>query len=319
MKQALYKLGPCKHTRTKRKHESKMPKQPTNQAPTAQTTESARALRLRTRTVRAQSQTLERKTAKQRGARAGQPLGSQAQDTAPAAGQVGAASMQLSTARAGQPLGSQAQDTAPAAGRVGAASMQLSTARAGQAGAPTNEGWRPNIWVKVQAGSASGGEGFTYYHVSPTTQVGDLTLSLCKKLSLDFETVMLLLRLDSEHKGTDPILKENGSLLLQSRQQHQARELSSGSQLPADDATLKELMELRSEKPGIVYVHVKRLGAITRVFRMKSKRLSKLLDAYCEQESLDKRTVILFRELNATETGESPILVDPVVFHAHIC
>ena len=289
MKQALYKLGPCKHTRTKRKHESKMPKQPTNQAPTAQTTESARALRLRTRTVRAQSQTLERKTAKQRGA------------------------------RAGQPLGSQAQDTAPAAGRVGAASMQLSTARAGQAGAPTNEGWRPNIWVKVQAGSASGGEGFTYYHVSPTTQVGDLTLSLCKKLSLDFETVMLLLRLDSEHKGTDPILKENGSLLLQSRQQHQARELSSGSQLPADDATLKELMELRSEKPGIVYVHVKRLGAITRVFRMKSKRLSKLLDAYCEQESLDKRTVILFRELNATETGESPILVDPVVFHAHIC
>ena len=289
MKQALYKLGPCKHTRTKRKHESKMPKQPTNQAPTAQTTESARALRLRTRTVRAQSQTLERKTAKQRGA------------------------------RAGQPLGSQAQDTAPAAGRVGAASMQLSTARAGQAGAPTNEGWRPNIWVKVQAGSASGGEGFTYYHVSPTTQVGDLTLSLCKKLSLDFETVMVLLRLDSEHKGTDPILKENGSLLLQSRQQHQARELSSGSQLPADDATLKELMELRSEKPGIVYVHVKRLGAITRVFRMKSKRLSKLLDAYCEQESLDKRTVILFRELNATETGESPILVDPVVFHAHIC
>ena len=298
MKQALYKLGPCKHTRTKRKHQSKMPMQRTNQPPTAQTPETARALRLRTRTVRAQNQTLERKTAKQRGARAGQPLGSQAQETAPAAGQVGAASMQLSTARAGQPPGSQAQETAPAAGQVGAASMQLSTARAGQ---------------------PPGSQEFTYYHVSPTTQVGDLTLSLCKKLSLDFETVMVLLRLDSEHKGTDPILKENGSLLLQSRQQHQARELSSGSQLPADDATLKELMELRSEKPGIVYVHVKRLGAITRVFRMKSNRLSKLLDAYCEQESLDKRTVILFRELNATETGESPILVDPVVFHAHIC
>ena len=289
MKQALYKLGPCKHTRTKRKHESKMPKQPTNQAPTAQTTESARALRLRTRTVRAQSQTLGRKTTKQ------------------------------SAARVGQPLGSQAQATAPAAGRVGAASMQLSTARAGQAGAPTNEGWRPNIWVKVQAGSASGGEGFTYQHVSPTTQVRDLKRSLCEKLSLDFQTGMVLLWLDPEHKGTDPILKENDSLLLQSRQEDQAREPSSGSQLPADDATLKALMELRGENPGIVYVHVKRPGAMTRVVRMKSKHLSKLRDAYCAEESLDKRTVLLFRELNDTETGESPILVDRVVFHAHIC
>jgi|SaaInlV_125m_DNA_1040241.scaffolds.fasta_scaffold16006_3 hypothetical protein len=288
MKQALYKLGPCKDTRTKRKHESKMPIQRTNQPPTAQTPETARALRNRTRTLRAQNQTLEPKIAKQ------------------------------SAARAGQPLGSQAQDTAPAAGRVGAASMQLSTARAGQAGAPTNEGCRSNIRVKVQAGSASGGEGFTYYDVSPTAQVGDLTLFLCTELSLDLQTVMVLLRLDPEHKGTDPILKENDSLLLQSRQEDQAREPSSGSQLPADDATLKTLMELRGENPGIVYVHVKRPGAITRVIRMKRKHLHKVLDAYCEAESLDKRTFLLFRELNATETGESPMLADWVVFHAHI-
>ena len=261
MKQALYKLGPCKHTRTKRKHQSKIPMQRTNLP------ETARELRLRRRIERAENQMLERKTAKQRGARAGQPLGSQAQDTAPAAGLVGAASMQLSTARAGQPLGSQE---------------------------------------------------FTYSHVSPTTQVGDLTLSFCKQQSLDFNTVVVLLRLDPEHEGTDPILKENGSLFLQSRQQHQARELSSGSQ-PADDATLKELMELRGEKRGIVYVHVKRPGAMTRVVRMQSNRLYKLRDAYCEAESLDKRTVVLFRELNATETGESPILDDWVVFHAHIC
>lgn len=143
-------------------------------------------------------------------------------------------------------------------------------------------------------------------------------MSFCKELSLGFQNVMVLLRLDPEHKGTDPILKENDSLLLQSRQEYQAREPSSGSQLPADDATLKALMELKGENPGIVCVHVKRPGAITRVIRMKTKNLHKLHDAYCEAESLDKRTFLLFRELNATETGESPMLADWVVFHAHI-
>jgi hypothetical protein len=255
------------------------------------------------------------KTVKPSTARAGQPLGSQAQNTAPAAGQVGAASVQLCAAPAGQPLGSRAQDTALGAEQHLAVSMQLCAAPAGQAGTLRHPVWWMNQWMQVCGPSASGISTSMFYFISPTATIQDLKKYHCKSECLASHTVMFLLRLDSKHKGMDPILKENASLLVRPRQEDQGLEPSSGAELPTGDASLKDVMERRGEDPDIVHVHVKSPGAKTRNVRMYKKGFSGLFDAYCRAESLEKQRFFLFRELNATETGQTPILVDGAVFH----
>ena len=89
--------------------------------------------------------------------------------------------------------------------------------------------------------------------------------------------------------------------------------------MPPVEREPNALIELTDVDPGIVCFHVKRAGAETRTVRVHSMHpLSKSIDAYCECQNLDKNNYVFLRELKATDTGYSPVLVNGAVLHAHV-